>query len=119
MNIQNSWNQEKNTQNGSIIISFFYWAFLRFGKGKQRVKFKSDTPAPGKYQTRGKIEKEGPKYHMANKTSMGKFKNMNPGPAAYNPYKNLVDMKDKPKYTFGLKMDSMRNKKKVPGPGTY
>ncbi len=55
---------------------------------------------------------------MADKTSMGKFKNINPGPGAYNPT-DLDNMKDKPNYTFGLKTEKYALKKKVPGPGTY
>ena len=49
---------------------------------------------------------------------MGQYKNINPGPGAYNPY-DLNAMKDKPKYTFGTKNCGPRKKKKVPGPGTY
>ena len=55
---------------------------------------------------------------MADKTSMGKYKNINPGPGAYNP-NDLDNMHDKPNYTFGLKTEKARLKKKVPGPGTY
>ena len=55
---------------------------------------------------------------MADKTSMGKYKNNNPGPGSYNP-SDLDNMKDKPNYTFGLKTEKYSLKKRVPGPGTY
>jgi len=56
---------------------------------------------------------------MALKTKKSQFKNNNPGPGTYTPY-DLNDMKDKPRYTFGLKTGKRRPKKSsVPGPGNY
>ena len=70
------------------------------------------------YKTTGEVNEQGSKYVIASKTSMGKYKNNNPGPGQYNPY-DLNDMKDKPRYTFGMLTSKPKGKKIVPGPGAY
>ena len=49
---------------------------------------------------------------------MGRYKNINPGPGAYNP-RDLDGTKQKPKYTFGLRGAKGSEKMRVPGPGAY
>ena len=101
-----------------------------FGVSREKMKGggivgKSDTPAPGRYNTKSSLSKQG--FTIYSKVSLPSLSNSkNPGPAHYNSVSNLnaqgkyniSQLHDSPAYRIG-KSQSRTQINFAPGPGAY